>query len=342
MTNKVPPHVPIRQATVTPPHYPKDPLARFRPIDWNTLVDEKDHEVWHRLTTNFWLPEKIPLANDIPSWMSLTDQERAATLRVFTGLTMLDTLQASVGEISQIQDARTEHEEAVYTNIAFMQAVHAKSYSSIFSTLSNSEDIEDAYRWVVNNDIAQKRLTIALEHYYGDDPLKSKATATLVSSLLLYPGFYLPLHWAARGKLMNSADMIRLILRDKAVHGYYSGYKYQRGLDTASAERKEDMRIFVDELSDDFYELEVAYTEEVYGPLGLADDATAFVRYNANKAYMNLGYEEKFTPEESAVKPEILAALAPDSTETHDFFSGSGSSYVIGVAEETEDSDWEF
>ena len=26
----------------------------------------------------------------------------------------------------------------------------------------------------------------------------------------------------------------------------------------------------------------------------------------------------------------------------HDFFSGSGSSYVIGKAEATEDEDWEF
>jgi ribonucleoside-diphosphate reductase beta chain len=28
--------------------------------------------------------------------------------------------------------------------------------------------------------------------------------------------------------------------------------------------------------------------------------------------------------------------------ENHDFFSGSGSSYVIGKAEATEDDDWDF
>lgn len=342
MIEKLAESTPIRAATVTPPRYRVDRSARLRPIDWNKPIDEKDLEVWHRLTANFWLPEKVPLANDLSSWNSLSQQEKDTTLRVFTGLTMLDTLQASVGEISQIQDAKTEHEEAIYTNIAFMQAVHARSYSSIFSTLSNSADINKAYRWVINNDIAQKRCSLALEHYYGDDPLKRKATATLVSSLLLYPGFYLPLHWAARGKLMNTSDMIRLILRDKAVHGYYSGYKYQRGLERQSAGRQEEMRRFVQDISDEFYELEVAYTKEVYAPLGLDDDAIRFVRYNCNKAFMNLGYEEKFSPEDAVVKPEVLAALAPDSTETHDFFSGSGSSYVMGVAEDTDDSDWDF
>ncbi len=48
------------------------------------------------------------------------------------------------------------------------------------------------------------------------------------------------------------------------------------------------------------------------------------------------------TPEETEVNPEILAALAPGADENHDFFSGSGSSYVIGTAEETSDDDWDF
>ena len=38
----------------------------------------------------------------------------------------------------------------------------------------------------------------------------------------------------------------------------------------------------------------------------------------------------------------ILSALSPNSDENHDFFSGSGSSYVIGKAENTEDEDWDF
>ena len=39
-------------------------------------------------------------------------------------------------------DVRTPHEEAVLNNIQFMESVHAKSYSSIFSTL-NTKEIDD-------------------------------------------------------------------------------------------------------------------------------------------------------------------------------------------------------
>nr|MCD4636485.1 ribonucleotide-diphosphate reductase subunit beta [Proteus mirabilis] len=42
------------------------------------------------------------------------------------------------------------------------------------------------------------------------------------------------------------------------------------------------------------------------------------------------------------VSPAILSSLSPDANENHDFFSGSGSSYVIGKTINTEDDDWDF
>lgn len=332
----------LLRSSVTPPSYRLDTALRLRPINWNRISDDKDLEVWNRLTANFWLPEKVPLSNDIPAWQTLSDEERTLTMRVFTGLTMLDTVQATVGEICQIQDARTEHEEAVYTNIAFMQAVHARSYSSVFSTLTSTPEIDEAYEWAVANDLLQERCKKVLHHYYGDNPLKRKVSSTLLSSLLLYAGFYLPLHFSVHATLTNTADMIRLILRDKAVHGYYSGYKYQRALETHTAAEQEEMRAFTYELLEELYEMELEYSGALYEPLGLMEDVAVFVRYNANKALMNLGYPARFSPEETEVNPEILAALSPGSNENHDFFSGSGSSYVVGKGENTTDSDWDF
>ena len=101
-----------------------------RPINWNKIEDSIDLEVWNRLTANFWLPEKVPLSNDVQSWATLHPDEQELTMRVFAGLTMLDTIQATVGAMTLMADARTQHEEAVITNIAFMESVHAKSYSS--------------------------------------------------------------------------------------------------------------------------------------------------------------------------------------------------------------------
>ena len=78
-------------------------------INWNRLEDDKDLEVWDRLTGNFWLPEKVPLSNDVPSWKTLTAEEKELTMRVFTGLTLLDTIQGTVGAVSLLPDAVTAH-----------------------------------------------------------------------------------------------------------------------------------------------------------------------------------------------------------------------------------------
>ena len=72
----------------------------FEAINWNKVEDDKDLEVWDRLTGNFWLPEKIPLSNDIPSWNTLSQEEKDTFSNVFTNLTLLDTMQGTIGAVS--------------------------------------------------------------------------------------------------------------------------------------------------------------------------------------------------------------------------------------------------
>ena len=322
----------------------KDHMLRapLRAINWNRLEDEKDLEVWNRLTVNFWLPEKVPLSNDVQSWATLRPEERELTIRVFTGLTLLDTVQNTVGAPSMMPDAQTPHEEAVLSNISFMEAVHARSYSSIFSTLCLTKEVDEAFRWSEENPHLQAKARLIVQEYKaGSDPLKRKIASVFLESFLFYSGFYLPMYWSSRAKLTNTADLIRLIIRDEAVHGYYIGYKYQRALEKLPEERRQELKDFAFALIFDLYDIEQKYTAELYDGIGLTEDVKAFLHYNANKALQNLGYEALFPPAACEVNPAIMAALSPDS-ENHDFFSGSGSSYVIGKAVATEDDDWDF
>ncbi|WP_394280722.1 class 1b ribonucleoside-diphosphate reductase subunit beta [Corynebacterium sp.] len=322
--------------------YLKAHTEPIKAINWNEIPDEKDLEVWDRLTGNFWLPEKIPVSNDIPSWKTLNEAEQLATMRVFANLTLLDTIQGTIGAVSLIPDARTMHEEAVYTNISFMESVHAKSYSNIYMTLATTPQINDAFRWTEENEEVQRKAKIIQSYYEGSDPLKKKVASVMLESFLFYSGFYLPLNWSVHSKLTNTADIIRLIIRDEAVHGYYIGYKYQLGVAEETQERRDELKEYSFDLMYDLYENETQYTEDIYDPIGWTEDVKRFLRYNANKALNNLGYEGLFPSDETKVSPAILASLSPNADENHDFFSGSGSSYVIGKAEDTTDDDWDF
>lgn len=311
-------------------------------INWNRIADPKDVEVWNRLVNNFWLPEKIPLSNDIQSWATLTEDEKRSTMRVLTGLTLLDTVQSRYGAINLLDDSRTQQEEAVYTNIAFMESVHAKSYSSIFSTLASTKEIDEAFRWSAENPVLILKERTILDWYGSGDKYKKKIASTMLESFLFYSGFYMPLYWSSKAKLTNTADLIRLIIRDEAVHGYYIGYKFQQDFKELPPESQEKYKEMTYDLLMDLYEIECDYTEDLYDPLGLTADVKMFLRYNANKALQNLGFDPLFPPDQTQVSASILSALSPNSNENHDFFSGSGSSYVIGKAVNTEDADWDF
>lgn len=319
-------------------------MSNIQPgVNWNAITDPMDNTVWQKLIMQFWIPEKVPLSNDIQSWATLNDVEREATVKVLTGLTVLDTLQNRFGALTLMPYAQTLHEEAVYTNIAFMEAVHAKSYSAIFSTLISSDDIEDTFRWSETNPELQKKANIIHSYYVDEDPLKKFIASTLLESFLFYSGFYLPLYWSTRGKLTNTADVIRLIMKDESVHGFYIGYKYQQNLKAESEERKAQLQEFTYDLLMDLYDNEVSYTHHIYDGLGrgISEDVLKFLRYNANKALMNLGYDALFPGDQTDVSPAVMTSLTLDS-ENFDFFSGSGSSYQIGKAEATTEEDWDF
>lgn len=314
----------------------------IKPINWNRVEDPVALEVWNKLTNNFWLPEKIPLSNDNKSWSTLTQEEKDTVNHVFAGLTTLDTVQAQVGAISLMEDARSQQEEAVYTNIAFMESVHAKSYSSIYTTLNSSDTINEIFRWAENNEFIQKKESIILSHYHGDDPLKRKIASVMLESFLFYSGFYLPLWWSSRGQLTNVADLIRLIIRDEAIHGFAIGHWFQQGYQEQSPSRQEELKEFAYMLLLDLMDNEVDYTELLYDDMGLTEDVKKFLKYNANKALMNLGFDALYSRDESTASAAVMSALSPNANENHDFFSGSGSSYVMGKAEDSEDEDWDF
>lgn len=317
----------------------------IKACNWNRIDDPIDLEVWNRLTTNFWLPEKIPLSNDIKSWSKLTDAEKLATRKVFAGLTLLDTMQGTIGAISMIPDATTQHEEAVFTNISFMESVHAKSYSSIFSTLCSTEEIDEAFRWVEESDVLQRKAGIINRNYvdkledHNEDAAYRKAASVMLESFMFYSGFYLPFKLSSQGRLTNTADVIRLILRDEGVHGYYIGYKFQMHRNQLPEAARETLDYWVYSTLRHLYDLECKYAEEIYDPVGWTENVKTYLRYNANKTLQNMGYDSMFEDHETRVEAVILTAMA-QGDENHDFFSGGGSSYIIGKAEETTDDDW--
>lgn len=239
----------------------------YTAINWNALEDEIDKATWEKLTEQFWLDTRIPLSNDLSDWREFNEDDKDVVGKVFGGLTLLDTLQSQDGMSSLKKDVRTQHEEAVMNNIEFMESVHAKSYSSIFSTLNTPKEIEEIFDWTNSNEILQYKANRINEIYQNGSPLQKKVASVFLETFLFYSGFYTPLYWLGHNKLANVAEIIKLILRDESVHGTYIGYKFQLGFNELSDDEQEEFTSWMYDLLYELYENEEKYTHLLYDKL---------------------------------------------------------------------------
>ncbi|MCM2675750.1 class 1b ribonucleoside-diphosphate reductase subunit beta [Alkalicoccobacillus plakortidis] len=318
----------------------------FDAANWSKHEDDFTQMFYSQNVKQFWLPEEVALNGDLLTWKYLDDAEKDAYMKVLAGLTLLDTEQGNTGMPIIADHVEGHQRKAVLNFMAMMEnAVHAKSYSNIFMTLATTEKINEAFDWVTENRFLQKKAQMIVGLYEdikeGDDIslFKGMVASVYLESFLFYSGFYYPLYFYGQGKLMQSGEIINLILRDEAIHGVYIGLLAQEIYNKQTPEVQLELQAFSLDLLKKLYENELAYTEDVYDQVGLSYDVKKFIRYNANKALMNLGFDAYF--EEEEINPIILNGL-DTKTKSHDFFSMKGNGYKKATVEPVRDDDFIF
>ncbi len=303
-------------------------------INWNNLENDTYKTFWDQNVRQFWVDEEIPVSEDKQIWNSgqISDQEKDTYEKVLASLTLLDTEQGGLGMPSIILRSEDLHQKAIFSFMGMMEQMHAKSYSTIFSTLSSDSRIDELFEWVENNQLLQSKVNKIIEFYdhqkiEAADFYRALCASVLLETFLFYSGFYYPLYFAGQGKLIRSAEIITLIIRDESIHGLFTGLVAQQELVKLEPTTWEGLQSEVIELMLDLHKLEKEYTNDLYGKLGLADDVMTYVEYNADKALMNLGLDPYFNIDENDINPIILNGINTD-TKNHDFFSTKGNGYI--------------
>lgn len=341
----------------------KDQL--YTGANWNENEDIYTQAFYEQNLSQFWRPEDISLQSDLNVWMTLPEEVKTAYAENLLILTFLDTYQGDIGMpvVSRSMDEVSHHQKKAVINFmaAMENAVHAKSYSNIFMTYMKNEEITDLYEWGNNNKVLQQMMDKIVGYYrdldkfnyekqygfskeFNEDEFKiaqykAMVTSVFLETCLFYSGFYYPLYFYGQGKLMQAGEIINLILRDESVHGLYIGLLSQEILKSLTEFQRKDLYNWAIDLLLYLYELQLELVEMVYDKVDLSHDVKKFVRYNANKALMNLGYEPYFPYEE--VNPVVLNGLNTE-TKTMDNFSMKGNGYQKMKSESLKDEDFYF
>jgi ribonucleoside-diphosphate reductase beta chain len=317
-------------------------------VNWNKTEDYVN-TFWNQNIMQFWTDSEFPIDDDKGDWADLPEGERTVFKHVLAGLTGLDTKQASEGMPLLALHTDDYRKKAVLSFMGMMEHIHAKSYSSIFTTLLTSEDTDYLLEtWAPNqSNLVYKSEVIG--RYYRKlldqnaplyDVYMACVASVFLESFLFYSGFYYPLYLSGQGKMRASGEVVRKILLDENIHGLYVGQRAQEINAQLSPEERVQAEQETAELLRILYDNEAEYTAELYDGIGLTDDVLRYVRYNANKALMNLGLDTVY-PQESF--SAIVENGIDTGTKQHDFFSQKGDGYVIPLnIEPMTDSDFVF
>ena len=170
-------------------------LKRYEAVNWNRNGQDLVKVFWDQQWKQIWFPEEIAVSKDVKQWSQFEHQETYK--QVLAGLTLLDTIQTNIGMNEIARYAPDLQEKALYTVFASFEAIHAKSYSYIFTTLCTNSEIDAIFEWVKRNEYLQykaNRISDVYRSIQEDDPVslwKAMFASVMLESFLFYSGFLL-------------------------------------------------------------------------------------------------------------------------------------------------------
>lgn len=312
-------------------------------VNWNREMDSFTQSFWDQNLSQMWIDTEFSPTKDKVVWSRLDEETKEAYKRVLAGLTLLDTKQGTVGMPKIAEHVEDPQRKAVLSFMGMMENIHAKSYSTIFTTLIDSEiEIDQAFEWVEDNPQLQFKAEHVSHYYENITDKKSLYLAMMASvmleSFLFYSGFFLPLYLSGNGKMVASGQIVKKIIEDESIHGVYVGLLAQELYRELTPQEQAEVDYETQASLEELMENEYKYTETIYAHIGMDHEVKRFLEYNANKAMMNLGKDPVY--KEHRINPIVLNGLSTE-TETNDFFS-TKSAYQKAKHRPLGDSDFQF
>ena len=316
-------------------------------INWNNPKYKFYDDLYRKQAEQFWLPEEIAVPDDLPVWINLDDNIKDAYKKILAGLTLLDTEQTA--GITKVADVtKNLFIQSILTLIGGIETIHARSYSTIFQTLCTTDEINELFDWVENTNALQSKVKNIIKYYENaerndnDSLFMSMVGSLCLEGICFYSGFYLPLWLAGQGKMVNSGEIINLILRDEKLHTVGMGFFAKDIYKDLSKEKQEELKERAYDLISQVYEAELEYSKEIYKNLDCLEDVKIYLQFNTNYALSCLGFEPMFKITEKDVNPIVMNGYSTE-TKTHDFFSTKGNGYIkTSKVEELKDEDFIF
>ncbi|MEQ8498266.1 MAG: ribonucleotide-diphosphate reductase subunit beta [Sneathiellaceae bacterium] len=287
------------------------------------------YDAWLAQQRSHWLPEEVPLADDVKDWSrSLTDEERHLLTQIFRFFVQADV---EVNNCYMRHYARVFQPTEVQMMLAAfsnMETVHIAAYSHLLDTIGMPEAEYSAFlRYQVLKDKYDY-----MQQFSTENPREIAKTLAVfggfTEGVQLFASFAMRLNFPRFNKMKGMGQIISWSVRDESLH-------------TASIIRlfrtfvAENPEVWDDALRHDIYRAcativdhEDAFVDMAFG-LGeveglSAAEVKAYIRYTADRRLAQLGLQPIFRVDRNPL-PWLEAML--NGVEHANFFESRATEY---------------
>lgn len=295
-------------------------------------------EFWKRMLANTWFPTVVDMSRDVKMYKLLSDAERGMYDKALAFLSNLDGIQFN-NLTNNIGRFITSPEISMcISRQAFEEAVHVDSYATLIEAVS--ADPHYIYGLFARDGLlaAKNEHVLRQSAILGNDYTKRNFALAVCANVILegiyfYSGFLAFYTLARSGKMLGSADMIRLIQRDEVVH-------LELFVQMFHTLREENPEIFDDSLVADIIALfreavalEISWGKHIIkgGILGLSDGIIEdYIKHLANKRLAMLDIGEIYDVKNPV---EWVEEFSHINNEESNFFESRVKAYSTGTLE---------
>lgn len=284
-----------------------------------------------------WLPDEVPLANDVKDWnQKLSPQERNLLTQLFRFFTTgdVDVGQAYMDKYMKV--FRNEEVRMMLASFSAMEAVHAHAYSLLLDTVGMPEVEYQAFK---------KYEAMAAKHDYvssfdvDNEADVAKALAVFsgfTEGLQLFSTFAILMNFA-RGDLPRGARMtgmnqiVTWSIRDESLHVESMSRLFRVYIEERLHLWTEALKEEIRSICRTMVELEDAFIDLAFEQGGIdgltPEEVKQYIRYIADRRLQGLGLEPIFNIE---ANPLAWLDYMLSGVEHANFFENRATEYAKG------------
>jgi len=287
------------------------------------------YEAWLTQQRVHWLPEEVPLAEDVKDWhKNLSDSERNLLTHIFRFFTQADV---------EVNNCYMKHYSQVFkpTEVLMMlsafsniETVHVAAYSHLLDTIGMPEteytaflkykEMKDKYDYMQSFSIENK----------SEIAVTMAAFGAFTEGLQLFASFAILLNFPRTGKMKGMGQIITWSVRDETLHCISMIKLFRTFVQENPEIWTEELRTRIRNVCKTIIEHEDAFIDLAFemGPMpGLtADEVKTYIRYIADRRLTQLGLDPEYNIESNPLMWLDDMLSAPEHTN---FFENRSTEY---------------